>query len=59
MDDADGPRVAKHIYKTIFGGEKFTLHTEDIPYALDEAVQAMRAEGVSPSRWAQFIHLGP
>lgn len=58
MSDIDGPLVASHIYDQIFSGEGEYLDPNVIPYALDEAVQRLRADRVPPSRWATFIHLG-
>ncbi|KAI0341882.1 hypothetical protein BDW22DRAFT_1331414 [Trametopsis cervina] len=57
MSDCDGPRVASHLYGQLFASQEY-LDPDVVPYALDEAVQAMRTEGVSSSRWATFIHLG-
>jgi hypothetical protein len=56
MSDEDGPNVAQHVYDKIFQGTVFDL--DDIPYALDGAVRMLRAPGVSPSRWALFVHMG-
>lgn len=56
MGDADGPTVARHLYSELFSGE--TVDPEVIPYALDAAVQELRAEGAPPNRWATFIHMG-
>lgn len=58
MDDFDGPIVAQTVYEELFrdGGE--VLDPDAVPYALDLAVQKMRAKGLSASRWAPYIHLG-
>jgi CHAT domain-containing protein len=56
MGDADGPAVATHVYRELFRGEQ--LDPQVVPYALDEAVQALRQAGVSAHRWATFIHVG-
>jgi hypothetical protein len=56
MDDADGPRVAKLFYERLFAEDVITL--DAIPYALDYAVAELRKDGVSPMRWATFIHMG-
>jgi hypothetical protein len=56
MGDEDGPTVARRVYATLFAQE--SVNAEDVPYALDAAVQELRSAGVSPSRWATFIHLG-
>jgi hypothetical protein len=56
MDDIDGPQVAKLFYERLFAEDVITL--DAIPYALDYAVAELRKSGVSPSRWATFIHMG-
>lgn len=56
MADADGPTVAKHVYDYILKSDTFDL--DDVPYALDEAVQLLRDKGVPASRWAPFMHMG-
>ncbi|THH00829.1 hypothetical protein EW026_g1760 [Hermanssonia centrifuga] len=56
MDDLDGPEVAKTIYKELFKGGPFD--PDDVPYALDAAVQSLRARKLPPSRWATYIHMG-
>jgi hypothetical protein len=58
MSDIDGPFVAEHVYKELFMGEDEYLDPNVVPYALDEAVQQLRARNLPPSRWATFIHLG-
>lgn len=58
MSDVDGPHVAGHIYRRIFSEGGQTLDPDDIPYALDEAIEELRSQNVPPSRWATFIHLG-
>lgn len=58
MNDIDGPMVAQVVYERLFAGEDTTLHPDAIPYALDEAVQKLREQGVSASRWAPYVHLG-
>ncbi|THH02745.1 hypothetical protein EW026_g147 [Hermanssonia centrifuga] len=55
-DDLDGPEVADAIYTEFFKGGIF--NPDDIPYALDAAVQSMRSRGLPPSRWATYIHTG-
>ncbi|THH00813.1 hypothetical protein EW026_g1753 [Hermanssonia centrifuga] len=44
MGDQDGPEVAAGIYKELFKGE--TMDPDDVPYALDEAVQKLRARKI-------------
>jgi hypothetical protein len=56
MGDVDGPTVAKHFYKELM--KKESIEFDDIPHALDFAVQSLREEGVPPHRWATFIHMG-
>jgi hypothetical protein len=56
MNDIDGPLVASRVYQCLFENE--TLDPDIIPYALDDAVQELRLQGVSPSRWATYIHIG-
>ena len=63
MDDMDGPAVAKKVYTRLFpsgegGGDEGDLDPAVVPYAIDEAVRESRANGVSPSRWATYIHVG-
>jgi hypothetical protein len=56
MDDTDGPLVAELFYKRLLSEDVITL--DAIPYALDYAVGELRKTGVSPERWATFIHMG-
>jgi hypothetical protein len=56
MHDEDGPKVARVFYKALFRGE--TLDLNDVPYALDEAVQVLRKSGVPAQRWSLFMHTG-
>ena len=58
MGDVDGPIVAKIVYEAIFVGQSEFLDAEVVPYALDDAVQALRQRGLSSSRWATYVHLG-
>lgn len=58
MNDDDGSDVAETVYKQLFAGDRPSLDPDDVPYALDDAVRAMRARGLPPDRWASFIHLG-
>jgi hypothetical protein len=57
MSDVDGPLVARWVYENLIL-DKDTFDLEDIPYALDAAVQKLRARGVSAKRWATFMHMG-
>jgi hypothetical protein len=56
MNDVDGPLVASKVYEELFRNEIVDL--EAIPYALDDAVQELRRNGVSPNRWATYVHVG-
>jgi hypothetical protein len=56
MSDSDGPFVAEWVYRALLEKEKLEL--EDIPYALDDAVQKLRSRGVPTHRWATFMHMG-
>jgi hypothetical protein len=56
MHDHDGPRVAQCFYEALF--KKEVIELDDIPYALDEAIQKLREDGASPMRWATFMHMG-
>jgi CHAT domain-containing protein len=58
MGDVDGPVVAKTVYEALFAGEGDMLNFDVVPYALDAAVQKLRAQGLEPSRWAPYIHIG-
>lgn len=58
MDDADGPEVARIVYKRLFEGNNEFLDPDVVPYALDEAVQALRRKGVPAARWATYVHVG-
>jgi hypothetical protein len=54
--DADGPKVAQWFYEELFAKE--VVDGDSVAYALDSAVGKLRASGVSPERWAPFIHMG-
>jgi hypothetical protein len=56
MSDEDGPRLARRFYEVLFDRQQLDL--DDIPYALDAAVQALRSAGVPARRWALFMHMG-
>jgi CHAT domain-containing protein len=58
MGDIDGPVVAETVYKELLGGDGDILDFDVVPYALDAAVQRLRAQGLEPSRWAPYIHIG-
>jgi hypothetical protein len=56
MNDADGPRMAQWFYEALL--EKEVIELDDIPYALDSAVQYLRQSGAPASRWATYMHWG-
>jgi hypothetical protein len=56
MYDADGPKMAQWFYEGLL--EKETIELDDIPYALDSAVQKLRQSGALPQRWATYMHWG-
>jgi hypothetical protein len=56
MHDEDGPKLAQRFYEALFVKE--TLDLDDIAYALDDAVQSLRRQGVPAERWALFMHMG-
>jgi hypothetical protein len=56
MHDMDGPVVAQWFYEALLKNE--TIKLDDIPYALDEAIRKLQNTGVSPARWATYMHLG-
>jgi hypothetical protein len=60
MGDLDGPIIAESIYSSLFSQNRESefLDASDVPYALDEAVQKLRASGLDPSFWATYIHIG-
>ncbi|EIN05289.1 hypothetical protein PUNSTDRAFT_137972 [Punctularia strigosozonata HHB-11173 SS5] len=58
MEDVDGPVIAKSVYEEIYHEQAGYLNPDDIPYALDRAVQNLRRIHADPSRWASYIHLG-
>jgi hypothetical protein len=58
MGDIDGTVVAETVYNELFAGEDDMLDFDIVPYALDAAVQKLRARGLEPSRWAPYIHIG-
>jgi hypothetical protein len=56
MSDEDGPLLARRFYEVLFEREQLDL--DDIPYALDAAVQGLRSASVPARRWALFMHMG-
>ena len=58
MGNTDGPVVAKRVYRELFQGESEFLDSDAVAYGLDAAVQDLRAQGIHPSRWGTYVHLG-
>jgi hypothetical protein len=60
MGDLDGPVIAESIYSSLFSPDKDSafINPDDVPYALDEAVQKLRKSGLNPNFWATYIHIG-
>lgn len=58
MNDADGPIVAETVYRSLYTLSAGSLDQDVVPYALDDAVRALRESGLSASRWASYVHLG-
>jgi hypothetical protein len=57
MSDTDGPDVAQWFYESLLGNE--SIHADSVAYALDAAVQTLKARIPSePRRWAPYIHMG-
>jgi hypothetical protein len=48
--------VAKCFYEQLFAKEM--VDADSVAYALNFAVGKLRDSGVSPERWAPFIHMG-
>jgi hypothetical protein len=56
MGDADGPDLAQWFYEELMSSE--TVDADTVAYALDGAVQKLRAKAPAPQRWAPYIHMG-
>ena len=56
MMDQDGPVIAEQFYQELFKNHSFD--SSQAAYALHSAVQKLRAQRVSPVRWATFFHVG-
>jgi hypothetical protein len=56
ISDVDGPKVAKWFYEELLAKE--VVDADSVAYALDSAVGKLRDSGISPDRWAPFIHMG-
>jgi hypothetical protein len=48
--------MAEWFYEELLSSE--TIDADAVAYALDGAVQKLRAKQPAPQRWAQFIHMG-
>ncbi|EIN04017.1 hypothetical protein PUNSTDRAFT_139059 [Punctularia strigosozonata HHB-11173 SS5] len=58
MEDVDGPMIANSVYKDMFDSDAECIDPDDVPYALDAAVQELRRAHPEPSRWATYVHFG-
>jgi hypothetical protein len=60
MGDQEGPDIAQAIYSALFmqNATSEYIDPQDVPYALDNAVQKLRRSGLDPSFWATYIHIG-
>jgi hypothetical protein len=58
MNDNDGPEVAAAVYQDLFTEKTKVSDPDTIPRALDAVTQKMRRQGLHPSRWATYIHMG-
>jgi hypothetical protein len=56
MNDTDGLRMAEWFYEVLLENESIKL--DDIPYALDLAIQKLRKRGAPAARWATYMHWG-
>lgn len=56
MNDMDGPLISRSVYTELLKTDPCDI--QRVPYALDAAVRKLRDQGVPPSRWATFIHIG-
>lgn len=56
MDGADWPEVATAVYKQLFSTNAPELDTSVLPYALDDALRALRNQGAELTRWATYTH---
>jgi hypothetical protein len=48
--------MAEWVYEELLSSE--TIDADAVAYALDGAVQKLRAMAPAPQRWAQFVHVG-
>jgi hypothetical protein len=58
MHDLDGPMIAGKVYSELASAHSEFMDPNDVPYALDAAVQELRRLNPDPARWAPYIHLG-
>lgn len=58
MGDSEGPIVAQTVYETLFRESTGILDADDVSYAVDSAVTLLRRQGMHPSLWATYMHIG-
>lgn len=58
MHDEDGPHIAESIYKALFKNGVLNMDPDEIPFALDLALQQLREKKIEAIRWAPYIHIG-
>jgi hypothetical protein len=56
MNDMDGPFFATKFYEELLKND--IIDEDRVAFAVDHAVSQLRARGVSPARWATFVHIG-
>lgn len=52
----DGPMMAEWFYEELMKNDVISL--DNIPYALDVAIEKLRKSVRSASRWATYMHVG-
>jgi hypothetical protein len=48
--------IARWFYEDLLS--KKVIDSDSVAYALDIAVSKLRDSGVTPERWAPFVHIG-
>jgi hypothetical protein len=56
MNDKDGLLVAREFYQRLLAEPVVDVGV--VPYALNDAVAALRAKGAPAAHWATFIYTG-
>jgi hypothetical protein len=56
--DENAPVIAKYVYGQLFNSIDDKVDFSIVPYALDEAVQKLREDGLPVRCWAPFVHFG-